>query len=249
MLATQTIQTQTVTVDSEGLPIPAYLAQPQASGPWPIVVVLQEVFGVNAHIRAVTERIARAGYIAIAPHLYHRQSPYFEVGYSEADLALGRQYKMGTDAQELLNDVQGAISYGQTHCQGIATGVGCIGFCFGGHVAYLAATLSHVKATASFYGAGLSTSTPGGGVPTLSKTAEITGVLYGFFGKQDSLISPEEVILIEAELNKYNVRHQIFKYEEAGHGFCCDQRSSYHPGASAHAWQQVESLFQRVLRS
>jgi carboxymethylenebutenolidase len=248
MLPTQPIQTQTVTINSADLPVPAYLAQPTTPGPWPIVVVLQEVFGVNGHIRAVTERIAKAGYIAIAPHLYHRQIPNFEVGYSEADLALGRHYKIGTRAQELLSDVQGAIIYGQTHCQGTDTGAGCIGFCFGGHGAYLAATLPQVKATASFYGAGIATSTPGGGAPTLSRTAEITGILYVFFGKQDPLISPEEIIQIETELSKHNIHHQVFKYEGAGHGFCCDQRSSYHPEAASHSWQQVERLFQNALK-
>lgn len=248
MPLTYPIQSETVTIDSAGLAVPAYLAQPMPPGPWPIVVVLQEVFGVNAHIRAVTERIAKTGYIAIAPHLYHRQIPNFEVGYSDAELAVGRQYKTGTDAQELLNDVQGAIAYGQTVCQGLNTGAGCIGFCFGGHVAYLAATLPEMKATASFYGAGIVSSTPGGGMPTLSRTAEIMGSLYIFWGQQDPLISPQEVTQIEAELSKYNISHQIFQYEGAGHGFCCDLRSSYTPEAANHAWQQVDILFETTLQ-
>ena len=248
MPKTYTLQTETVITDSQGTGIPAYLAQPGATGPWPIVVVLQEVFGVNTHIRSVAERIAKDGYIAIAPHLYHRQIANFDVGYGEAELALGRKYKVGTNAQELLNDVRGAISFARTECGSLDSGVGCIGFCFGGHVAYLVATLPEVRATASFYGAGMVNSTPGGRMPTLSKTTDISGELYAFFGKQDPLISQQEVTQIKAELSKHNVSHQVFEYEDAGHGFCCDQRDSYMPEAATHAWQQVDRLFQKSLK-
>ncbi|MGB3138808.1 MAG: dienelactone hydrolase family protein, partial [Nodosilinea sp.] len=156
---TSLVRTETVTISSGNTNILAYLAEPTSPGRFGAVVVIQEVFGVNSHIREVTERLAQAGYVAIAPHIYHRQAPGFEVGYAKDDLELGRTYKQGTQAEELLADVRGAIAhlYGKDNV--IADGVGCIGFCFGGHVAYLAATLPDVKATASFYGAGIATMT------------------------------------------------------------------------------------------
>jgi carboxymethylenebutenolidase len=244
---TSLVRTETIPISSGDTEILAYLAEPSRPGRFGAVVVIQEVFGVNSHIREVTERLAGAGYVAIAPHIYHRQAPGFEVGYTQADLELGRRYKQGTKAEELLADVQGAIAhlYGKDNV--IPAGVGCIGFCFGGHVAYLAATLPEVKATASFYGAGIATLTPGGGAPTLSRTPDIKGTLYGFFGEKDPLISAEEVDQIEAALMQHSVPHQIFRYPEAEHGFFCDQRYSYSPEAARDAWEQVLRLFKGAL--
>ncbi|MBD0337219.1 MAG: dienelactone hydrolase family protein [Cyanobacteria bacterium Co-bin13] len=241
------IRTATTEIISNDTPILAYLAEPGGEGPFPAVVVVQEVFGVNAHIRAVADRFARAGYVAIAPHIYHRQAPGFEVGYAQAELELGRKYKVGTRADELLSDVQAAVALLHSKANVKANGVGCIGFCFGGHVAYLAATLPAIKATASFYGAGITSLTPGGGEPTLTRTREIAGTLYGFFGSKDPLIPLEEVDQIKAELAKQDVPHQVFIYEGAGHGFFCDQRDSYHPQAADAAWRQVMQLFKETL--
>ncbi|MEM1279402.1 MAG: dienelactone hydrolase family protein [Cyanobacteria bacterium P01_H01_bin.152] len=247
MTATPHIQTSTVDVQSQGLVIPAYLAHPIDPTSCPTVVVIQEVFGVNAHIREVTERIAQQGYIAIAPHIYHRQAPGFEVGYGEADLALGREYKNGTRADELLSDIQGAIDYGQQQFSQVPLAVGCIGFCFGGHVAYLAATLPSVQATASFYGAGICQFTPGGGAPTLTRTADIHGTVYAFFGGQDPLISAAEVEELEDALKTHHVDHGIYRYADATHGFFCNRRDSYNAAAAQDAWSHLTRLFQEKL--
>lgn len=100
-----------VKVVNGDLLIDAYLAEPVAAGRYPAVIVFQEIFGVNAHIRDVTERIAREGYVAIAPALYQRFAPGFETGYTAADIDLGRQYKNQTTAEELLSDTQATIAY------------------------------------------------------------------------------------------------------------------------------------------
>ncbi|WP_026103873.1 MULTISPECIES: dienelactone hydrolase family protein [Kamptonema] len=241
-----TIHTAKVTVTNGDLQIAAYLAQPTAKGQFPAVIVIQEIFGVNAHIREVTERIAKEGYVAIAPAIYQRQAPGFETGYTPEDIKIGRQYKEQTTASELLSDIQATISYLKNLSFVKSTGFGCIGFCFGGHVAYLAATLPDIKATASFYGAGIATMTPGGGDPTIARTADIKGTLYGFFGTQDASIPQEQVDQIETELQKYNISHQIFRYN-AEHGFFCDHRGSYNATAAADAWIQVKQLFSEQL--
>ncbi|NJL84406.1 MAG: dienelactone hydrolase family protein, partial [Chloroflexaceae bacterium] len=189
-----------VQVPNGDLSLDAYLAQPTGEGPFPGAVVIQEIFGVNAHIRHVTQRLASAGYVAIAPAIYQRQSPGFEAGYSEADLAQGRTYKNQTQAAELIGDIQAAIAYLYQLPQVKQSGVGCMGFCFGGHVAYLVAPLPEIKATACFYGAGITNSTPGGGEPTLACTPQIQGTLYGFFGLQDPLDPMSQVDQIEASL-------------------------------------------------
>jgi len=242
------IQSKWVKVNNGDLQIDAYLAEPTEGTSLPGVIVIQEIFGVNSHIQAVTERIAREGYVAIAPAIFQRTAPGFEVGYTQEDTLLGRKHKDLTTADQLLSDVQTTINYLKTKPYVNITKFGAIGFCFGGHVVYLAATLPDVKATASFYGGGITTMTPGGGHPTITRTAEIEGTLYAFFGTQDPLIPNEQADQIATELEKCKVPHQVFRYE-AGHGFFCDQRADYNPDAAADAWEHVKELFQRILKT
>ncbi|NJK73389.1 MAG: dienelactone hydrolase family protein [Microcoleus sp. SU_5_6] len=241
------ITTENITVPNGDLQIAAYLAQPAAEGKFPAVIVIQEIFGVNAHIREVTERIAKEGYVAIAPAIYQRLAPGFETGYTPEDIKIGREYKAQTTASELISDIQATIDYLKTQPQVQSQGFGCIGFCFGGHVAYLATTLPEIAATASFYGAGIATQTPGGGPPTVTRTADIKGTLYGFFGTQDASIPLAEVDRIAAELQKHDIKHQVFRYN-ADHGFFCDHRGSYDATAAAESWEQVKQLFKQELQ-
>jgi carboxymethylenebutenolidase len=236
------IQTSTVLLPNGALSIDAYLAYPTGTGVFPAVIVFQEIFGVNHHIRDVTERIAKEGYVAIAPALYQRLAPGFETGYTAESIEIGRAYKVQTKAAELISDTQATIDYLKTLPMVKDGAIGTIGFCFGGHVAYLAATLPDIKATASFYGAGIATLTPGGGPPTLSRTADIKGKMYAFFGDRDASIPSTEVAQIEAALTDHHIPHQIFCYP-ADHGFFCDQRGSYQAIAAADAWQKVLQLF------
>ncbi|KGF73678.1 carboxymethylenebutenolidase [Neosynechococcus sphagnicola sy1] len=236
------IRTSTVHIPNLDLQIEAYLAQPMAAGTYPAVIVFQEVFGVNAHIREVTERIAQEGYLAIAPAIYQRTAPGFDVGYNAADLELGRYHKDQTTAAQLLSDTTATITYLQTLPNFKPGAIACLGFCFGGHVAYLAATLPAIRATACFYGAGIATFTPGGGAPTITRTPEIQGTVYGFFGTRDPLIPVEQIDQIEAALATHQIPHQIYRYP-VGHGFFCNQRPDYHPEAAADAWMQLQQLW------
>lgn len=247
-MSTIAISTDKVIVHNGDLAIDAYLAKPQVAGTYPAIVVIQEIFGVNAHIRDITERLAKEGYVAIAPAIYQRQAPQFEVGYSEEEVALGRKYKDGTTARELLSDIQATIDYLYSLPQVKSGGVGTIGFCFGGHVVYLAATLKDVVATASFYGAGIVNFCPGEDQPTITRTKNISGTIYAFFGTEDPLIPNEQTDEIEAELKKYNIPHQVFRYHGATHGFMCDRRSSYAPEAAQDAWAKVLNLFSQKLK-
>jgi carboxymethylenebutenolidase len=243
----QLIDTTKVNLSQATCQIEAYLATPTAPGSYPGIVVLQEIFGVNVHIRDVTERIAKLGYVAIAPALFQRQSPGFETGYTPEDMGIGREYASHTQASELLGDIQAAIDYLKTLPQVKKNGFGCIGFCFGGHIAYLAATLPDIQATASFYGAGIATRTPGGGNPTITRTSEITGTIYAFFGAEDTSIPQEQIDEIAAELEKYHISHRVFRYDGSDHGFFCDRRASYNPKAAAEAWEQVKKLFTQLI--
>lgn len=236
------IRSNSIQIYNGDLSIDAYLAIPETVEKVAAIVVIQEIFGVNVHIRDVCDRLAKIGYVAIAPAIYQRLAVGYETGYGEADVKQGRIYKEQTKADELLGDIQAAIDHVKTLPQVAPDRIGCIGFCFGGHVAYLAATLPDIKATASFYGAGIPNWSPGGGA-TIDRTAEIQGKLYAFFGADDASIPPDHVEQIRAALDRYHINHQIFVYPNAGHGFFCDRRSSYAPEAAKAAWHQVQRLF------
>ena len=236
-----------VKVQNRDLKIDAYLAKPKKEGVYPAVIVIQEIFGVNEHIRDITDRFAQEGYVAIAPAIYQRLVPQFEVGYSDEDVKLGRKYKVKTKANELISDIQATIDYLYSLPEVKKEGVGTIGFCFGGHVVYLASTLNDVAATASFYGAQIVTWCPGEEEATITRTKDIKGTLYAFFGTEDPLIPNEQTKIIERELQKHHVPHQIFRYEGATHGFMCDRRPSYHELAAKDAWAKVLDLFSQKL--
>lgn len=246
-MAESAIDTLTIKLQSE-LSISAYLAQPSIPGIYPGIVVLQEIFGVNAHIREVAERLASSGYVAIAPALFERQAPNFETLYTQEAIKLGKTYAWErSKANELKSDIQAAIDYLKTLPNIKQDGFGCIGFCFGGHVAYLAATLLDIKATASFYGTQITNATPGGGNPTITHTPEIPGTIYAFFGMEDASIPVEQVNQIEVELEKCNIPHRVFRYDGAEHGFFCDHRASYNSLAANDAWEKVKQLFAQQL--
>lgn len=242
----QQMHTGWVKVPNGDLQIDAYLAQPRVENPVAAVIVIQEIFGVNAHIRDVTERFAQVGYVAIAPAIYQRTAPGFEVGYTAETTAQGRKYKDMTKAEELLSDLQATIAYLRTLPTVQPESIGAIGFCFGGHVVYLGATLPDIKATACFYGGGIATMTPGGGAPTLERTPEIQGSIDLFFGTQDDLIPNEQIDQIEQALQQHQIDYRLFRYP-AGHGFFCDQRADYNAEAAADAWMHVQERFDQVL--
>ncbi|MBD2104066.1 dienelactone hydrolase family protein [Leptolyngbya sp. FACHB-261] len=236
------IRATSVAIQGDGLTIDAYLAQPQVDQALPAIIVFQEIFGVNDYIRDVTRRLACEGYVAIAPALYQRTAPGLELGYGAENIKIGRSYKDRTTAEQLLSDTRATLSYLRNLPEVQPEAIGCIGFCFGGHVAYLAATLADIRATASFYGAGIATMTAGGGAPTVQRTREIQGRIELFLGTQDASIPNEHVEIVEQELQAQNIDHCLHLYD-ADHGFFCDQRSSYNPAATQDAWQRVKRLF------
>lgn len=257
------INTTQVKIPNNDLEIDAYLAQPAHQGTFGAIIVFHEIFGVNSHIREVTELIAKQGYVAIAPALYQRIAPGFaadfspeDIGFSPEAYRLGLQYYQQVKYQEIISDIQAAIAYLKTLPNVKDNAIGSIGFCFGGHVAYMTATLSDIQATASFYGAGITTSSFGEDTPTMNRTSEIKGTIYMFFGTRDTFVSQEESEQIEAELKKHQINHRIFRYD-AGHGFFAGlfvdkypflkQHPSYNPEAAPDAWQHVLELFQNNL--
>ncbi len=244
-----TIETERVRIQvaGEAQTMMGYLARPISPGPHPAVIVLQEIFGVNAHIRDVTERVAKEGYVAIAPDYHHRAAPEQELDYTPEGMQKGMKVIPLLTQEGVHADLQATISFLQARKDVRGDRLGCIGFCIGGHVAYLAAEKFPLRATASFYGGGIATFTPGGGRPTVEKTAEIKGKIVCLFGRDDKQISPDQVETIRRALTEHHVRHEVVVYDGADHGFFCDRRASYHPASAADAWQRVKRLFNEEL--
>jgi carboxymethylenebutenolidase len=244
----QGINSRWVAVEVNGDRMQAYLACPSGLGPWPAVIVLMEIFGVNSHIRSVTERLAAEGYVAIAPNYYHRSTNNLELGYSESDMAQGWAHKNQTTREGLLIDIRATIQFLQAQKNVEPKDkMACIGFCFGGHAAFIAASIKEVAVTASFYPGGVATSAPGDGEPTVTHSQEIDGEILCLFGENDTLIPHVDTVTIETALQQAGVRHEIIRYGNTGHGFFCDQRESYDPSAAEDAWVRVKALFHKGL--
>jgi carboxymethylenebutenolidase len=212
------------------------------------VLVLPEIFGLNPWVRSVAGRLALAGYAALAVPLYGRTAPTLDLGYDGAAVQEGRAHKERTSAATLLADVARAADWLAEQRPELPPGLGCVGFCFGGHAAMLAASLPQLRATCDFYGAGVVSGRPGGGPPTLDGVASLPGRLLCVCGLEDPLIPPSDVAAIEAALATANAhrpqeRAHLVRTLEAGHGFLCEARADFRPEAAAEAWQAMLAFF------
>jgi len=252
-----TIRSEWVTIPAA---MPAWWARPAgAMLPRAGVLVLPEVFGVNAWVRSVADRLAEEGYAALAISTFWRTAPQLDVGYDEAGLAAGREHRDQVSADQLLDDVAAAAAWlHQAHAgDGLAERpLGCVGFCFGGHLEMLAATLPQVAATCDFYGARVASFRPGGGPPTLDALPEIPGRLFCFRGDADPLIPAEEIKALAAALTAANggvdcgspqARHRLVKAPGAGHGYLCEARPDFQPESAASGWAAMLALFSEAL--
>lgn len=210
------------------------------------VLVLPEVFGVNAWVRGVADRIAAAGVSALAMPLFARTAPQLDLAYDQASLVEGRRHKDQTQTTSILADVVAAAGWLQGQgCQRLTV----VGFCFGGHAALLAATLPEVHSSINFYGAGICQGRPGGGEPSLTLLPEVDGRLICVCGTADPLIPPEDQRQIAQSLLKADPTASRLRYvamDGADHGFMCDARASYHPAAALQGW---ELLMREVLQA
>ena len=231
--------------------MPAWWARPAAGvRPRAAVLVLPEVFGVNGWVRSVADRLAAEGYGALAISTFSRTAPDLDVGYNEAGLTAGRQHRDLVTADQLLADVTAAAAWlQQAHsADGLADRpLGCVGFCFGGHLAMLAATLPVIGATCDFYGARVASDRPGGGPPTLAVVPQIPGRLWCFCGDSDPLMPPEEIAAIDRALSGAHGRHRLVLAPGAGHGYMCEARADFHPEASRAGWSAMLQLFAQTL--
>jgi len=237
-----------VKVPVGSLSMSAYLARPTAPGTYPAVLVFQEIFGVNHHIRSVADRVAAAGYVALAPEVFHRTAPGIELKYDADGLQRGIELMGKVTTTEAMADVAGALAFLKGRSEVGGRGVGAMGFCFGGHLTYLSACEQPIAAAASFYGGGIAVGSPGNdGPPTITRTPKIKGKILCLFGANDGYIPKEQVAAIKEALTAASVRHDVVVYPKVGHGFFCDERADYDATSADDAWSRVTTLFKTEL--
>jgi carboxymethylenebutenolidase len=205
----------------------AWLAPPAGTARGAILV-LQEIFGVNAHIRAVADGFAAAGYVAIAPSLFDRVKRGVELGYTPADVELGRGYVAQLKEEQLLRDMLASLNVVKH-----AGPVAAIGYCWGGSLAYLAACELPVRCAVSYYG----TRT----VQLLDRKPRVP-VQY-HFGAKDKTIPPENIEKIRAA----DPRGEFHVYD-ADHGFNCDHRAAYDAAAAQLARERTLAFLARYMK-
>jgi carboxymethylenebutenolidase len=230
--------------------MPAFLAQPTGTPKCPGVIVVQEAFGLNAHIKEVAARLAKEGYAALAPDLYYREENAV-AGYD--NLADAIRLMMGLWDGKIVDDLGAAISYLERQPFVRADRIGMTGFCMGGRVTFLATCLnSAVKAAVPFYGGGigsvmqLSERTP---KAPLDYADQLRAPMLLFFGENDPFIPLEEVEKIKHRLADLKKTAEVVVYPGAPHGFFCNERDSYRADAAKDAWTRMIRFFATHLQA
>ena len=253
-LAVQPISAQTITTDSAGLAaqevkipakdgqIPAYRAMPAAGGPFPTVLVVQEIFGVHEHIKDICRRFAKAGYLAVAPELYARQGDVSKI--ADINEIISKVVSKVPDAQ-VLSDLDAAAAWVDT-TKGDSRRLAITGFCWGGRIVWLyAAHNSKLRAGAAWYGrlAGQTSElTPKNPIDLVP---EMRAPVLGLYGGKDTGIPLDTIELMRKALKSAGNPSEIIVYPEAGHGFFADYRPSYQKDAAADGWRRLLAWFKK----
>jgi carboxymethylenebutenolidase len=224
---------------ADGTETRAYTAFPAATGPVPGILLLQEAFGVNHHIRAVADRLAAAGYAVIAPELFHRTAaPGLEIAYSDFGTVAAPHFQ-AINNTDLTADLQAAYDWLKAQALVKADKIGSIGFCLGGRVSFLANAVLPLAAGVSYYG---------GGTHTIKDRAQDLHATHLFFwGGLDAHIKKEHINEVTEAVEAAGKPYINTVISYADHGFNCDERPSYHPEAAAEAWALTLAFFKEKL--
>jgi carboxymethylenebutenolidase len=251
-LATTRVEAQVIRTDTAGLVagevqlpvadghLPGYFARPERDGPFPVVVVIEEIFGVHEYIKDVCRRLAKAGYLAVAPELYARQGDLSKM----TDVsAIVRDVILKAPDATMLTDLDSAAAWaGANH--GDLARLGVTGFCRGGRNTWLFATHNtQVKAAVAWYGpvaGGTSAIQP---KTVLDVAAELKAPLLGLYGGKDGGIKQEDVQEAAKRARAAGATVEIVVYPDAGHGFHADYRPSYNATDAADGWKRMLAWF------
>ena len=227
----------TITIP-DGTTMNAYIAYPKGNGVFPAIIVLQEAFGVNNHIRNVTDKLAAQGYIAIAPELFHRTaSPGLELAYNDFPSVMPHFQAMTTESIEA--DMKGTYEWLRQQTNIKKDKIAAIGFCLGGRVSLIANMVLPLTAAVSYYG--------GGTTPLLDRLNELHAPQLMFWGGLDKHILPEHIDALEKGLKASNKKYINVVLSDADHGFNCDEKPAYNPKAAKEAWAMTLAFLENNL--
>jgi carboxymethylenebutenolidase len=220
---------------ADGTTMDAFVARLAESGKYPGMLVLQEAFGVNGHIRDVAERVAREGYVAIAPELFHRTVRGFEGSYDNFP-AVAPHTQAVTEAGATA-DVHAAFEWLQKDPQVLADRIGSVGFCMGGRMSFLACATVPLRAAISFYGARIAPA-------LLPHAVNLHGPVLFFWGGKDKHIGQDQISAVVDACRDAGKAYINVEISDADHGFFCDARASYNPAAAKEAWSLTRAFLE-----
>ncbi len=252
-MAVQPVTAATITTDAEGLTadevkvkvgdetIPAYRAMPKEGGPFPVVLVVQEIFGVHEHIKDICRRFAKLGYFAIAPELYARQADVSKLSIDEIRAIVPKV----PDAQ-VLGDLDACVEFAAESGKGDITRLGITGFCWGGRIVWLYAAHSpRLKAGVAWYGRLVGDRNEFTPRQPVDVAAELKAPVLGLYAGKDQGIPLDTVEQMREALKKAKVPAEIVVYPEAQHGFYADYRPMYNERDARDGWNKLQEWFKR----
>jgi len=221
-----------------------YYVRPQGNGAFPAVMVIMEAFGLNSNIKNVCDRLAKAGYAALAPDFYH--GDIYE--YTDLQNAIAKLKSLNDDT--VMAEVGKGLEFLTARQEVAADRVGVMGFCMGGRYTFLANAVhaDKFKAAAAFYGAGIAPQKDAlGRQPLLNRAAAMQAPIMLVYGADDESIAPDEHGRIAQALSTAKKRYILSVFPNAGHGFLSDRRDSYAAAPAREAWQMTMNFFKHNL--
>jgi carboxymethylenebutenolidase len=238
------MESEWIQIDVDGAAMPSYVVRDQSRADAPGVVVLQEVFGVNAEMRRIAELVASVGFTALAPNFYHRTHPDLDVPYNEEGFKVGGAAARATTLDGLTADVAASLRWLTEHG---ARKVGTWGFCFGGSLAFLSATFPEVRAAVSFYGGQNAKSPVPARPPLITFADRVQCPLFLAFGGRDEGIPPQEVETIREALSAAGKEFELHVYPDEGHAFFRRGVDGDSTPAARDVWPKVEAFLRKHL--
>ncbi|HEX7013851.1 MAG TPA: dienelactone hydrolase family protein [Steroidobacteraceae bacterium] len=253
-LAVEPVSAATISTSAEGLTagevkipvadgeIPGYRAMPQRGGPFPVVLVVQEIFGVHEHIRDICRRFAKLGYFAVAPELYARQGDVSKAKSIDEILPIVAK----VPDRQVLSDLDATVEFARESGKGDVAKLGVTGFCWGGRIVWLYAAHSRqLKAGVAWYGRLVGEPSELMPKHPVNIARELNAPVLGLYAGKDRGIPLETVEQMRAALKEAKVGSEIVVYPDAHHGFHADYRPSYNEEAAKDGWQRLLAWFKK----
>lgn len=236
------MDTETIELSTPDGPMRAFRATPDGPARGGIVVV-QEAFGLNAHMEDVARRLATNGYLAVAPELFHRSEERGPFSYDDFAAVIPAMSALSDEM--MLADVDAALAHLAANGIGPHRS-GIVGFCMGGRVSFLVAARRTLGAAVGFYGGGIVTARFPQFPALVGEATTLATPWLGLFGDRDGSIPVDDVEALRAALVDAPVDTEIMRYADAEHGFFCDLRPAYVPDAADDAWTRTLTWFERL---